>query len=333
MKKQWLSWVVKLGGSALILWLLFRFIEFDYEGFVNQLSNLNLSKYFISLSGVIIVLAVKSFRWQRIILNEGTHYPVFKSFGAYMASYTIGIITPGRIGEIARLYYLRQHSNTGFLLAFRTIVTDRIFDLGVLVMMALGGLLHFGPLRIENVYMAVMIAVLFFFTAMYSTFWLLNLLRKRKQLSENRLIVFLWDTIRPAIGKQSIVLWLITVVAYILFYAAISFIFQSLSIQLQLIDIAIVLSVVGLATILPISWAGFGTREMTLVYLLSFYGISAETALSFSLLQFVAFFLWGSLVGLVFWVLMPVSLSKIQEDSKLLQQMLKKKKSQSAELE
>ncbi|MDO8898707.1 MAG: lysylphosphatidylglycerol synthase transmembrane domain-containing protein [Bacteroidales bacterium] len=326
MGKTTRSLILKVIGSALILWLLFRFIDFDLASFLEVFREMNLPLYFFSLSGVIIVLAIKSYRWHLIIRSEGQHYPVFKSFGAYMASYTIGIVTPGRIGEIARLYYLRQDCAIGFLPAFRTIVSDRVFDLGVLVMMAFAGILHFGPLAVANPYFAAMAGILIFFAGLISGVLLIRKMLAIKRFEHLSALVFVYDSLRIAIGRKSIKLWLITFVAYLAFYASVGLIFKALDIELALVDIAIVLSVVGLASILPISWAGFGTREMTLVYLLGFYGIAAETALSFSLLQFLAFFLWGSLIGLIFWFLMPVSLENLKEDTKVLKEVFSRRK-------
>ncbi len=330
MLKQWRSLLIKLTGSALILWLLFRFVDIDLKALGKQLEHLNLLKYLISLSGVILVLAVKSYRWHLLIRTEGVFYPVRHSFGAYMASYTIGIITPGRIGEIARLYYVRQYADMKFISAFRTIITDRIFDLGVLVMMAIGGILYFGPWPVKNMYIAVIAGVLLFFVGLFMANWFFKYLIRLARFKQQGLLVFLTETIRPAITSQSVKLWLITVLAYLIFYGAIALILDAMSIHLGLIDIAIIISVVGLVTILPVSWAGFGTREVTLVYLLGLYGIPAEAALSFSLLQFTAFFLWGSLVGLVFWLLMPVSIKQIRQDSKNLWIWLQKREPNTA---
>jgi glycosyltransferase 2 family protein len=324
MGKSTRSFILKIIGSALILWLLFRFIDFDLTTFFEVFKDMNLPLYLFSLSGVVIVLAIKSYRWHMIIRAEGQYYPVFKSFGAYMASYTIGIVTPGRIGEIARLYYLRQDCPIGFQPAFRTIVSDRVFDLGVLVMMAIAGILHFGPPAVANPYIAVSAGVLLFFAGLISVVLIIRKVLKIKRFEHLSPLVFVYDCLKITIGLKSLKYWLITFIAYLAFYFSVGLIFMALDIEIALVDIAIVLSVVGLATILPISWAGIGTREMTLVYLLAFYGISSEIALSFSLLQFLAFFLWGSLIGLVFWILMPVSLEKVKEDSETLKGIFRK---------
>jgi glycosyltransferase 2 family protein len=323
MKKSHRSLLIKIAGSLLILYVLFRLIDFDGEAFTAVLKDLHTGYYLLSLAGVVVVLAIKSFRWHRIIKNEGHNYPPLKAFGAYMASFTIGVITPGRIGEIARLYYLRQSCELSFLPAFRTIVTDRIYDLGVLIMLGMAALLHFSGLDGGNAYLAVLAGVVLFFVALFLGVFLLKILLKSAAFGQFGFFQFVRDSLLQAVDHRALPLWLITLAAYLAFYLAIDLIFLSLGIDIRIVDIALVLSVVGLATILPISWAGFGTREISLVYLLAFYDIPAEVALSFSLLQFGAFFLWGSLIGLVFWLLMPITMEQIKTDSQALKALLK----------
>lgn len=326
MGKQTRSLLIKLLGSALILWVLFRLIDFDKAEFVEILKQMNLKYFLLSLFGVVIVLAIKSYRWQQIIKNEGYSYSPKKAFGAYMASFTIGIITPGRIGEIARLYYLREDCEISFLVSFRTIVVDRIFDIGVLFMLAIAGIFYYGGFIPDQVYLAVLAGIALFFAGLLLAVLLLKQLRKKEKLKRNRLIIFLQESLKQVIDRRSISLWAITLAAYLAFYSALALIFKAVSIELRIIDIALVFSVVGLVTILPISWAGFGTREMSLVYLLAFYSVPAETAITFSLLQFTAFFLWGSLIGLIFWFAMPISFQQIKEDSRLLKKLISRKK-------
>lgn len=324
-KKSTRSLLVKIFGSVLILALLFYLIDIDLNTILDTFKALKQKYFLFSLFGVVIVLLIKSFRWHKIILNEGYYYSPRKSFGAYMSSYTIGVITPGRLGEIARLYYLRESCEIGFLPSFRTIIIDRIFDLGVLVMLGIAGLLYYSKWVIfDNAYIAVGSGILLFFIGIYVVYFLLKHVLKKENFKNNKLFLFIYECICQSVDKRAPKLWFITVLAYLAYYAAIWLIFISLGIKMRIVDIAIVLSVVGLVTILPISWAGFGTREVSLVYLLSFYNISTEVALSFSLLQFTAFFFWGGVVGLIFWFLMPISLNQIKHDAGSVKEMLKK---------
>ncbi|MFZ4463142.1 MAG: lysylphosphatidylglycerol synthase transmembrane domain-containing protein [Bacteroidales bacterium] len=326
MKKSQINLLIKIAGSLLILFVLFKFIKFDTDSFLKTLKEIQLPLFLASLSGVIIVLGIKSFRWHLILKRDGMKYSPGLSFGAYMASFTIGLITPGRIGEIARLYYLRQKNDIDFTAAFRTIVIDRIFDLGVLVLLGFAALLFYTFPGTLPAIGYIGVAVVLFFIALFAGTFIMKKIAASEKFEKNPVIQFIAGCLSASSDRYSIVLWLITLLAYLAFYGAISMIFLSLGIEMPIADIALILSVVGLATILPISFAGFGTREMSLVYLLSMYGISSETAISFSLLQFTAFFLWGGIIGLIFWLLMPISMDKIKEDSAALKGLFKKNK-------
>jgi glycosyltransferase 2 family protein len=118
------------------------------------------------------------------------------------------------------------------------------------------------------------------------------------------------------VRKRALSMWAITFVAYFLYFAFSWLILISLHLTPSYIDVVFIMSIMSLSTIIPLSVAGFGTREATLVLLFSYYGLASETAISFSLMHFTAFFLWGGLIGLVFWLLMPISLQQVTDDSK-----------------
>jgi uncharacterized membrane protein YbhN (UPF0104 family) len=116
-------------------------------------------------------------------------------------------------------------------------------------------------------------------------------------------------------GKASIGNWILTVFAYLIYFAMCQTILVSLGISMSFIDVCFVISTMSLILLIPVSIAGFGPREATLILLLARYGVSAESALSFSLLQFTVFFLFGGLLGLVAMLSAPLPLWRIREES------------------
>ncbi len=316
MSRKTISWIIKIAGTALILAFLFSRIRFNTGEFVKVISSLDPLFFLLSLFGVVIILAVKSFRWKLLLQGEGVNYHPFKAFSAYMASFTIGIVTPGRIGEIARLYYVREESPVEFYGAFKTVVADRIFDLTTLFILGTSGVLFYIKALGSLPGYAYGLIVFAAFVFLYSATWLLiNKMIKMKLFGRYHILHFLRDTWFMVINKRSVICWFITVAAYVVYFITAGWIFKALEINLSFIDVAFILCIMSLVTIIPISIAGFGTREASLVILLSQYGISSEMALSFSLLQFLAFFLWGAIIGMIFWILKPVSLKLVKEDS------------------
>lgn len=309
--------IIKIAVTLAILIFLFWKVEFNAHGFGSILRAVRFEYLLLSLFGVIIVLGIKSYRWRLLISNEGVNYSAYKAFGAYMSSDAVGIVTPGRIGEIARLYYVRQETPISFYAAFKTLVSDRIFDFTMLGWFGLSGMLFYFATfgHYPGIYYAA--GVLLLLIAGY--FAVINFLRvilRYKQVHRLPIVRFVYESFLAVIGKKSLAMWSITVLAYFFYFGFSWLIMIALHLTPSYMDVVFIMSIMSLSTIIPLSVAGFGTREATLVLLFAYYGLSSETAVSFSLLHFSAFFLWGGLIGLVFWLLMPISLQQVKDDSK-----------------
>lgn len=312
-----LNSIIKIIVTLAILLFLFWKVEFNTVGFGETLRSVRTGYFLLSLFGVILVLGVKSYRWRMLIHNEGVIYSKYKAFAAFMASDAIGIVTPGRIGEIARLYYVRQETPISFYAAFKTIVSDRIFDFTMLGWFGLSGMLFYFKTfgNYPGVYYALA-TLLVFIVGYIVVIKFLSIVLRFQKISRFPVIRFVYESFLAVIGKQSLAMWGITILAYFMYFAFSWFIMISLHLNPSYIDVVFIMSIMSLSTIIPLSVAGFGTREATLVLLFSYYGLASETAISFSLMHFTAFFLWGGLIGLVFWLLMPISLQQIKDDSK-----------------
>ena len=69
---------------------------------------------------------------------------------------------------------------------------------------------------------------------------------------------------------------------YFLFFLNRYFLLMSLQIPLSFIEMTACVSLSTLFTFLPISVSGIGTRDVSLIYLFSFYGLKMEQAVAFS---------------------------------------------------
>jgi uncharacterized protein (TIRG00374 family) len=317
MMKIKLNSIIKIAVTLAILTFLLWKVEFNAAGFGETLRSVRTGYFLLSLLGVIFVLGIKSYRWRLLIRNEGATYSAYKGFAAYMASDAVGIVTPGRIGEIARLYYLREESSISFYSAFKTIVSDRIFDFSMLGWFGLSGMLFYFKTFGDHpgLYYALGVLVLVVLSYFIAIKFLAIILRSKK-VSRWPVIRFIYESFLAVVGKHAVRMWAITILAYLMYFGFSWLIMISLHLTPSYMDVAFIMSIMSLSTIIPLSVAGFGTREATLVLLFSYYGLASETAISFSLMHFTAFFLWGGLIGLVFWVLMPISLQQVKDDSK-----------------
>lgn len=328
MKKQTRSLILKIVGSVAILTFLVTRINWNTEKFNAIFSHLNLGWYLISLTGVILVLGLKSIRWNLLLRSEGCDYSFKSAFIAYMSSFTIGLLTPGRIGEIARLYYIREEKKIDFFHSFKTIVTDRIFDFSLLIWFGASGLLFFYKVlgEIHTLYYLLITGLVMLAS------WMIGKIILRIFKSDKTYFIFVYEAWTEMFDRKMVVPWLLTLLSYILFYLANWFILFSLGQRISLVEIGFILSLMSLVTLIPITIAGFGTREASLIFLFAFYTLSPETAIVFSLLQFLAFFLWGGIIGWIFWMIKPVKISLIKDDASKVFRLFKPRNGKSAEI-
>jgi uncharacterized membrane protein YbhN (UPF0104 family) len=99
------------------------------------------------------------------------------------------------------------------------------------------------------------------------------------------------------VGRTGLVGSAITLLSYAVYFGASVVLLRALGIGLSFRDVACVTGCLSLVLLLPISIAGIGTREATLILLLGKYGIAREDALAYSILQFAVFTLFGGLAG------------------------------------
>jgi glycosyltransferase 2 family protein len=74
---------------------------------------------------------------------------------------------------------------------------------------------------------------------------------------------------------------------------------RSLEIDISFFSISLITAIVWLITAIPITISGAGVRELSMVYLLSLYGISAEQATALSVYTYIISLIIG-LIGVVF---------------------------------
>jgi uncharacterized protein (TIRG00374 family) len=241
------------------------------------------------------VIFIRYYRWYRICGQQEIAYPFWEGFIIYIASFGLGIITPGRLGELMKVNYLKNRGNF-FGRSFFCIVLDRISDIGAMLLVAVpGALLMIPHLRANTgkhtLFIAsgtVALCLVFFFIYKWRRF------RKRSlktidKPTDGGIAMRILGTLKqyPAYfgsiglgGMVEIVLltfvsWAFIAVQHYLFATA-------LCLSFTLFQIWVFASVAGLVTLLPISISGLGTREMTLIYLFSICHVSKEKAILFS---------------------------------------------------
>ena len=249
---------------------------------------------------IYIGLILKSIRWQNILKTYQIKESSLYLIKIFLIGGFLGIITPGKVGDFGRVYYLKQHKN--WKKAFSSLIIDRANDLILLLIIGFFGIIHFKRKFPTDFHLTLDYKSIV--TIMICLFISLFLIIKLKA----KLVSF-YLLIKDSSSIKNYMTQLITTFFAIIFlYSSFIIIAQNLNINIPAIDIFFIAIISGILNLLPITILGIGVREATLVFLFGLYGVDYNTAISFSLIIF-AIQIITLLPGAYFFYKSPINLN------------------------
>ncbi len=304
-------------GIVLFIYIISRI---NLNAVAQNFLKMNLLIFALAFLLIIPSLFLKTLKWKQLIYPFKVEFSMKEGFSAWLVGFFVGLITPGRVGDLARAFYLKEKMKIGKALA--TVVIDRVLDIFVLMILSVIGIIYLlTKFTIKNEVLGV-IAIFFFLFGMLAVIFLeekraMKLLRplynlfvpeKHKSGLKTSFADFysaintLKDSKSYVIraGLLSFVAWAVTFLQY--FVLA-----EAMGIKLNYMLILMIMPTVLLVEILPISFSGLGTRDATLIFFFSLMGLSASTAVSFSLTILIFNYIYSS-TGLLIWIKKPIKL-------------------------
>jgi uncharacterized membrane protein YbhN (UPF0104 family) len=303
-KKTFFRWTVRLIGIILFIAILSRL---DTGRIWHHLSEAKAGYVLLMAVLVIPMLAVKSWRWRRILRL----YDIRISPGLGLKLYAIGMfagfVTPGQVGDLSKSYFLNR---LGFPVgpSLWSVLLDRLFDLLVLILAAFWGIEIYWRFMGGGVLAGLTLLLLALLIPML--------------FIVKRFRVFLFDRLKPLTGRflrggprdaaddgvtftpgarDILVIFLMTAAVYALIFFRYYLLALAVGIPLSFLSVTGAMALSSVLALLPVSVANVGTRDALLIYLFSGFGIPAEQTVSFSALVLFSFLLNG-IIGLVFWI-------------------------------
>jgi len=311
--KRWLPALFGIGLFALVL---------RNVNLTETWENLKLTQWgWASLAFALFILMVyfKGIRWSFLLKMQGVAYPVWDCFLIYLGSLFWGTVTPGRAGDFMKVLYLKRDRQMGFGLGMSSVLVDRVFDLYILLILGcLGLILHPIPDHPEMVhgvwaFFGILLLVTFFAFHKTTGEWLMKTLFRRvlgerfKGHADQAFQEFhqgMEAFYRPTL------LWpvFLTVLAYVSFFGACGLLGLALHIGIGVLYLAFCVAVVNISSL--VSFAGMGTREVTLIILFGLENHGRTEALAFSMLLFFVGTILVSVVAYLAFLLKPVKFEK-----------------------
>jgi len=309
--------ILKLLPIAGLLLFIYIISYFNLASVISTILKADIVLLLIGLAMVAFITLLKAVKWKVIIAAYDVSFPLRDALMAWLVGFFIGFITPGRVGDLGRSYYLRGVSIGKSL---TTVVIDRFMDILVLLIIAvLSMFLFLLPVSSGSFgIMLVLILVVFLVAAMLAT-------RKgtircvarpffRRVVPEKYKLkaAFIFEDFYAGLGsilkdRKSVALALAITVFY-WFFSVFQYFIIALALGMNVTYgfMLIIMPVVILLEVIPISFSGLGTREAALIAFMSLVGIAAETAISFSLLLFFLNYITIAAVGFILWTARPM---------------------------
>ena len=298
-----------LVGIFLFVYIL---LNIDIGKTIQILSNANIPLIILALSLMILTVVMKALKWKMLIGIYDKGYPLGSATKAWLMGFSLSMVTPARIGDISRAYYIKHKISIGK--GITTVIIDRVIDVTILFCMAIIGLVSFAAFFTSDSNLFLIISVLF-------ALFIFGVYASTKKKLVKMFLGPVFDRIVPEKHKSSLnltfhdfysgldsikkqrknvaiavvlgaLVWFVTILIYYLLALAIG-------LDLPYMFLLSVVPIVALLDMLPISFSGIGTRDAALILFLSFLSIGREYAISLSFLVLVFGYLLIGLLGAV----------------------------------
>lgn len=275
-----------------------------------------INPWFLLLANLLLfpALIVKAYCWNYIKSKQGINYSLKDSFLMYCSGLYVGLLTPGRIGEAVKALYLKKD---GYSLgkSLTSVFLDRLSDLVfLLAFVCLGSLFFLTLLKKQFLILILGLIVLvgLLIIALKTKFarWFLNKIfiafvpTKHRQLCKINFQDFIND-LKIYNPKSYLVIMSITALFWFIYFFQMYILAQGAGIHISPYYLSVVVTIVGLVTIVPASISGIGTRDAALIIFLSPLLVPKEQIIVFSAL-ILLMSLFEVLIGLICWFIKPL---------------------------
>lgn len=125
--KSIIQFIVLLGVGILLVWLSFRSVWTEKEKIVDSFTSANYFWVGISILIAFFSHFLRAYRWNYLLNPVGYSIKFSNALGAVFVGYFANYGLP-RMGELTRCTILSKHEPVPFEIAFGTVITERIID-------------------------------------------------------------------------------------------------------------------------------------------------------------------------------------------------------------
>jgi len=279
-----------------IIILIYLIIKLDVEKIKDALLSIKPTYVLLSLSLTVPALLVRNYGWQLIQKEQKIKLGFFQSLRIFLIGSFYSIVTPGFLGNIMRVPYMKEKTGDPYGKLFVNITIEVILrTLAVFLLMLVGAFLVIG--KFSQVFFIVLIVFI-----IYSLIMLYFIEKKRGEKFFNVLIKYFIPTkLRgdsynfvntfysdfPKVNRLILPL-ILGILTWVIVLSQGYIIVLALGVSIPYFYFLLLYPIAYVAGYLPITIAGLGLRELTAVLLFStLFGTSKAEILVIALLGFI----------------------------------------------
>ena len=297
----WKQLILSLGVVAAIIW------RVPFAGLRVAFHNLEVTSLLLAAFSFLVLLLLRSYKWHGLMAAaDGGH--LRKSLRALFGGFALGLVTPGRLGELGRCVFVREEERAQVALLT---VYDRLLDFWALLTAVGASLFFLAPLPAAIFGVAVWLAflpVVMGFPALVS--YLSTLARRSHRFRGH----FVDAAVKmPTIPTPRFAVLALSTMGVEL--ASFFFLLRAFSATGFTTAVATYPYIV-LAGDLPFSFSGVGVREGAAALLLSPYAVPSSAAIDTTLVWFVFAMLLPAILGAL-WLIVERAKSRLRRSDRV----------------
>jgi uncharacterized protein (TIRG00374 family) len=313
MKRKWLFQAIGIIIFVFILWRL------DFRAALDLLAGTRLWLLAVALVLTVPFVLIKAWRWQYLLRMQGIDYDTRNCFLAYLSAMYLGLVTPGRVGDFVKVVYLKNDRGVAMSKGVTSVIVDRLFDLLLYVSMACAGGLAFAlsgdVLAVIFSFVLLLVAIVLIFVnktirnLVLGTLFRVLLPGRAREGAEVRIEAF-YRGVDQFRSFRLLIPLALTILTYVFFYTQCFLIARAINIEISYLNVVYCISTANLASLIPISVSGIGTRDATLISMFAVLDLPKESAVVFSILFLFLSNVSSCLIGAIAWFKKPVQFNR-----------------------
>jgi glycosyltransferase 2 family protein len=281
-----------LGVAISIGFVVFLLYKIDFRSVISVLKSFDVIILY-SLFGIYIIsFAIRTVRW-KFLIKIRENLPVGIVFKSLAIGYMINNLLPAKVGELARMEYLKRKCGLGRSFLLGTIFTERLLDVLMVLTMLIVSVLLSETVRLiiqdkTWFFLFILLLLVVFVFFMYSgkgIEWFVKIAPTRLKsrfeqiiLSFNSGIHFLKDRkLFGVVGVLTLLIWGLTLLANFL-------ILYGLGITLSFYAYLFVVAAGVFGFVIPSTSGGIGVYHAIATSALLLFGVEPPVAMSFAII-------------------------------------------------